>query len=179
MEQKTVFAFVEISNEPSLVTNFPAVVGPKTMARLWFDVGGFLQQRLVDLRQGPAHISVPIDPIHADGVRFYLTAPGTGAGKLSMLHASDHIRPESLLRPINLEIIPVNGGPVRPGSRVPVTLRVRDDQGAPVEGQIALGVVDEATFAIAEDRSAPLADFFVAEPAPNASPASRVGHGLN
>ena len=62
-------------------------------------------------------------------------------------------------RTINLSVVP-NKTKYEPGEFATYTIRTLDDKGRPVSAEVSLGVVDEAIYAIQEDDTTPVRDFF-------------------
>ncbi|MEK7413828.1 MAG: alpha-2-macroglobulin family protein, partial [Planctomycetota bacterium] len=135
------------------------IVGPPTWALAVIDAGGINERHLIDLRNGPGELRLPIIPAYAAGVRVLVSMSTTDGKALSAGIRLPIAAPEPGL------VVTIEApARVAPGSEIDVVVRVRDALGRPVPGSLALGVVDEGLYRIAEDRAPRLNDFFIPVP---------------
>lgn len=77
----------------------------------------------------------------------------------AFLEASRTLAIDLTQRRLQVEVSPEREV-AEPGERVRFSIRIRDEQGNPVQTEAAVGVVDEGVYAIREDRNDPLEAFF-------------------
>lgn len=126
-------------------------------AEVWFTVEGrrVFSSRVVRLRNGVGVVELPTEWQHAPNA--FVSA--------NVVHRKTLIRVQRLLRVapkgklLQVEVIP-DKERYLPNEEAVYTVRTRDDQGNPVSAEVALGVVDEAIYAILPDTTPDIRRFF-------------------
>lgn len=134
------------------------VAGSAPWALAIVDAGGFGERHLLDLRRGHAELRLPVRSSFAEGVRVLVSAhrPALEPYNSGALQAGLRLAitpPESPLT------VTVTAPPhAAPGEAIRIQVQ------ASAAGVVALGVVDEALYRIAEDRAPRLDTFFMPVP---------------
>jgi uncharacterized protein YfaS (alpha-2-macroglobulin family) len=143
-------------------------------ALLTFERGGTRQARALELISGTNLVTVPI---RADFVpNIYLTVHQFGPPhtdrwewetwpEAELYRASAQLLVPAVGRRLTVTVTSEQGA-YAPGDEAGFVVRVTDDQGRPVQAEVSLAVVDEAIYALAEDRTPDPFEAFYA-PRPN------------
>ena len=118
--------------------------------------------RVVRLTGDAKLVELPIEARHVPNV--FLEA--TAVLDLAVLRDVEEVQIPAADRFLEVEIDP-GEQPVEPGATRTVTVRTRDREGRPVAAEVALGVVDEAVYAIQPDYAPDPRPFFFGERRPN------------
>ncbi|MDW8322298.1 MAG: alpha-2-macroglobulin family protein, partial [Armatimonadota bacterium] len=126
-------------------------------AEMWVTVEGrkLFSSRVVRLRNGVGVVELPAEWQHAPNA--YVAA--------SLVNRKTLVRVQKLLRVVpkgkllQVEVLP-DKERYLPNEEAVYTIRTRDDEGKPVSAEVALGVVDEAIYAILPDYTPDIRKFF-------------------
>lgn len=123
----------------------------------------------VDVEGGQATVHVPVLREHMPNLPLHVVLM---RGRLGESPTDDApYRPQTMAASVDLAVQPVRNlvkldvkhpESARPGSKVDITLTLKDDKGAPLGGEVTLWLVDEAVLALAREGSLdPLSSFVV------------------
>jgi uncharacterized protein YfaS (alpha-2-macroglobulin family) len=112
-------------------------------------------RKVVSLDRGLVSVAIPVDL--GDAPNAFVGVTRVHDAKLS--EASARMNVDLARRRLKVAIEP-DRETLEPGQTVAYTITTSREDGTPVSADVALGVVDEAIYAIAEDRDDPVADFY-------------------
>ena len=138
------------------------------VALLTVERGSVYEERIVTLDGPVTTVALPVRDDFAPNVFVFVQLfkpdaeadPGyrsTSEGKLLVARTELPVSAEG--HRLSLQVTP-DAEQYRPGAQATFTIQVTDAAGAPVEALVSLALVDEAIFALSEDRSADLFDTF-------------------
>ncbi|MGQ9487857.1 MAG: alpha-2-macroglobulin family protein [Armatimonadota bacterium] len=126
-------------------------------AEVWFTVEGrkLFASRVVRLRNGVGVVELPVEWQHAPNA--FVCANLVNRKTLIRVQKLWRVTPKGKL--LQVEVIPSKERYL-PNEEAVYTIRTRDDEGKPVSAEVALGVVDEAIYAIVPDYTTDIRKFF-------------------
>jgi uncharacterized protein YfaS (alpha-2-macroglobulin family) len=142
------------SGETALVL----ILGPVAEGKVWFSVEGgeLYRAEVVSMKKHATLVRVEIGDKQTPN--FFLGAVAVSGGQVYSKTRSVIVPPREKI--LSVEVAP-NKSDVKPGDEVSFTVIVTDHRGKAVEGaEVALGVVDEAIYAISPEIAVPLESFF-------------------
>ncbi|MEB3195576.1 MAG: MG2 domain-containing protein [Candidatus Sericytochromatia bacterium] len=111
--------------------------------------------RLIKLNGTIGLFELPVESAHKPNV--HLAATVVNGLEFLTAERSLNVLPEDKFLAVTVSADPAKA---RPGDTVTYTVETRDWKGRPVEAEVALGVVDEAIYAIEPDRTPDIRSFF-------------------
>jgi len=126
-------------------------------AEVWFTVEGrkVFDSRVVRLRNGVGVVELPTEWQHAPNA--FVSANLVNRKSLIRVQKLLRVAPKGKL--LRVEVAP-DKERYLPDEEAVYTIRTRDDEGKPVSAEVALGVVDEAIYAIMPDYTPDIRKFF-------------------
>jgi len=126
-------------------------------AEVWFTVEGrkLFASRVVRLRNGVGVVELPTEWQHAPNA--FVSANLVNRKSLIRVQKLLRVAPKGKL--LRVEVVP-DKERYLPDEEAVYTIRTRDDEGKPVSAEVALGVVDEAIYAIVPDYTPDIRRFF-------------------
>lgn len=117
-------------------------------AEVWFTVEGrkMFSSRVVRLRNGVGVVELPTEWQHAPNA--FVSA--NLVNRKTLIHVQKLLRVAPKGKLLQVEVVPSKERYL-PSEEAVYTIRTRDDEGKPVSAEVALGVVDEAIYAILPD----------------------------
>jgi len=116
------------------------------------------EKRVIPMTGNVVPVTVRIEAAHAPNV--FITATMQRGRALFMSRAEVSLASRGVA--MNIEIKP-DKPKYLPGEKVRIALRATDETGAPLEGDLSLGVVDEAIYLIRRDHTPKMRDVFYAK----------------
>lgn len=126
-------------------------------AEVWFTVEGrkLFASRVVRLRNGVGVVELPAEWQHAPNA--FVSANLVNRKTLIRVQRLWRVAPKGKL--LQVEVIPSKERYL-PNEEAVYTIRTRDEEGKPVSAEVALGVVDEAIYAVVPDYTTDIRKFF-------------------
>jgi uncharacterized protein YfaS (alpha-2-macroglobulin family) len=141
---------------------------------LTLERGHLKRYRVVDLRGGAPVLEVKIEAGDVPNVYASLVmvgkdgkpvqgAPAGWPGQVQMRQGYVDLPVDTSGQKLGVSIEPQGKTPFQPGTTATLIVRTKDLSGKPRQGEVSLAVVDEAIFALSDDKSGSLFDTFWAE----------------
>ncbi len=113
------------------------------------------EHRIIEVTGTTASISLPLEEIFSPSV--YVDATVISGGRFFQKNEILVIPPKDRFLNISIE---TDRPHYEPGENAEVTLAIRDEEGQPVDAEVSVGIVDQAIYAIAPDRTPDIRTFF-------------------
>ncbi len=133
----------------------PNPLEAQTYALVTVERGTVHQAEIIAVEPGGATYSLPLT--EADAPTVYFSAVLLAGNEYRVGYAELPVNPAAQLLNINLTSQPTRS---EPGGEVTFGIQVTDSQGAPVQGEFSLAVIDLAALALADPNTEPIAEAF-------------------